>query len=220
MKLPTLAHTLLALLCSATFAQADWVLVQKTTVEGEQKEMTTKIKGEQARVDVGGEMTMILDASGMTMLMHAQKVMMKADPATMKAMMEASAKAADPTKDQPKAKPAATGEKEKLGEWNTEIFTWEGSMGKGRFWVTKDIAKSAEINAVSDRLGKAMGNPMASVVPLASDFDGMVVKSEMTMMGKTITTTLSSVAEQDIDVKEFALPEGYTTMTMPVPQKP
>lgn len=220
MKSRPLFHAFLTLLCTATLAQADWVLVQKTTVDDQQKEMTTKIKGEQARVDVGAEMSMLLDASGMTMLMHAQKVMMKADPATMKALMEAASKQADTGKDAPKAKPVPTGEKEKLGEWNTEIFTWEGSLGKGRFWVTKDIAKSAEINAVSDRLGKAMGNPMASMVPQAADFDGMVVKSEMTMMGKTVVTTLSAVKEIELDAKEFALPEGYTTMAMPVPQKP
>jgi hypothetical protein len=88
-------------------------------------------------------------------------------------------------------------------------------MGKGRFWVAKDFPKFAEINAVSDKLGKAMGSPMASMAPQASDFNGMVVKSEMVMMGKTIITTLVSAKEQDVDVKEFTAPEGYNEMKMP-----
>lgn len=212
------ARPLLALLLlTASAAQADWVMVQKSTIDDQAKDTTTKIKGEQARVDVAGEMSLILDAAGMTMLMHAQKVMMKADLATMKAMVESASKMAGPGGAKSAAKPVATGEKEKVGEWNADIYTWEGPLGKGRFWVTKDIPKYAEINAVSDKLSKAMGNAMAGMAPQAADFDGMVVKSEMTMMGKKVVTTLDSVKEQDLDAKEFAAPEGYTEMKMPTP---
>ncbi len=210
------ARSLLLLVCAATFARADWALVQKVTADGQDKSVTTKIKGEQARVDVGSEMSLILDAAGMTMMMHAQKMMMKADPATLKALTDAAAKMAGPA-DAPKAKPVATGQKEKVGEWETEIFTWEGSLGKGRFWVTKSIPKYAELNAITDKLGKAMGNAVAGAAPQSSDFDGMVVKSEVVMMGKTITTLLESVKEQDVDAKEFAPQPGYTEMKMPAP---
>jgi aminoglycoside N3'-acetyltransferase len=48
-------------------------LVQKTNTDGQEKEMTTKIKGDLARVDIGSEMSAILSAEGMTVLMHAQK---------------------------------------------------------------------------------------------------------------------------------------------------
>lgn len=211
-----LAHTLLALLCTATFANADWVLVQKTSADGQEKTITTKIKGEQARVDVGSEMSLILDASGMTMMMHAQKVMMKADPATLKALVDAAAKAAGP-EGTPRAKPAAIGKKEQVGAWDTEIYTWEGPMGGGRFWVTQSIPKYAELNVVTDRLSKAMGNAMAGMAPLASEFNGMPVKSELTMMGKKVITMLESVNEQDVDAKEFLPPAGYNEMKMPAP---
>lgn len=211
-----LVHSFLALCCAATLAHADWVMVQKSAVDGQVKDTTTKIKGEQARVDVAGEMSVLLDASGMTMLMHAQKVMMKADLATMKALVESAKKttggAAATT-----AKPVATGQKEKVGGWDAEIFTWEGPLGKGRFWVSKDIPKYAELNAVSDKLGKAMGSTMAGMAPQATDFDGMVVKSEMTLMGKTVVTTLESVKEQALEATEFTAPEGYTEMKMPTP---
>ena len=62
-----------------------------------------------------------------------------------------------------------------------------------------------------------MGNAMSGMSPEASDFDGMPVKSEMVMMGKTIVTTLESVKEQDVDAKEFLPAEGYTEMKMPAP---
>lgn len=206
---------LLAVLFCLSSARADWVIVQKTTRDGGETAMTLKIKGDQARVDMGDAMSALMGAEGMTMIMHQQRVMMKMDAATVKQTMEAAAKLGGVQGGGPTAKPVATGQTEKVGEWDAEIYTWEGTMGKGRFWVAKNFPKFAEINAVSDKMGKAMGSPMSGMAPQASDFPGMVVKSEMTMMGKTIVTKLVSATEQDIDAKEFAAPEGYQEMKMP-----
>lgn len=208
----TLALSFAALLLTSTFARADWVLVQKTITAGKEDEITTKIKGDQARVDMGGKMTVIVGAEGMTMLMHAQKMMMKRDLASIKAVVEAAGKG---DKGKQVAKPVATGQKEKVGEWDTEIYTWEGPMGTGRFWVAKDFPKHAEISALSDKLGKIVGSSMAGFAPQASDFDGMVVKSEMSMMSKSVTTLLVSAKEQDVDAKEFIPPQDYNEMKMP-----
>jgi len=197
-------------------ARSDWVIIQKTVTEGQEKETTTKIKGDQARVDVGKEMSVITGAEGMLMLMHAQKIIMKMDLATMKTALEMAAKASAPLDKQPVPKPVATGQKEKVGEWETEVYTWDGPLGKGRFWVVKDFPKFAEINAMNDKLGKAMGSAMAGLAPQATEFNGMVVKSEMTMTGKSMKTQLVSAKEQEVDAKEFLAPEGYTEMKMPM----
>lgn len=197
-------------------ARSDWVIIQRTVTEGQEKETTTKIKGDQARVDVGKEMSVITGAEGMLMLMHAQKIIMKMDLATMKTALEMAAKAAAPLDKQPVPKPVATGQKEKVGGWETEVYTWDGPLGKGRFWVVKDFPKFAEINAMNDKLGKAMGSAMAGLAPQATEFNGMVVKSEMTMTGKSMKTQLVSAKEQEVDAKEFLAPEGYTEMKMPM----
>jgi hypothetical protein len=204
--------SLIVLLLAATHARADWVLVQKTDADGKESVVTTKIKGEQARVDMGDKMSAILGAEGMVMMMHAQKVMMKMDLATLKASLEKTGKSPS---GQPAAKPVATGQKEKVGEWNAEIYTWEGPLGKGRFWVAKDFPKHAEISAISDKLGKVMGGAVSGISPQASDFDGMVVKSEMTMMGKSVVSHLVSAKEETVAPEEFAPPTGYTEMKMP-----
>ncbi len=211
MKTRFLSFIVLAL--AATHARADWVLVQKTDTAGQENLVTTKIKGEQARVDMGDKMTVIVGAEGMTMLMHAQKMMVKMDPAALKEAMEKSAKGmADKAA---AVKPVATGQKEKVGEWDTEIFTWESAMAKGRFWVAKDFPKHAEISAVSDKLGKVVGGSVSSLAPQASDFNGMVVKSEVTMMGKGVTSFLVSAKEETVDPSEFVPPAGYNEMKMP-----
>ena len=204
--------SLIVLLLAATHACADWVLVQKTDADGKETVVTTKIKGEQARVDMGGKMSAILGAEGMVMMMHEQKMMMKMDLAALKASLEKTGKSAG---GQPAAKPVATGQKEKVGEWNAEIYTWEGKLGKGRFWVAKDFPKHAEISAISDKLGKVMGGVVSGISPQASDFDGMVVKSEMTMMGKSVVSHLVSAKEETVAPEEFVPPAGYNEMKMP-----
>lgn len=208
----TSAFSLVVLFLAATLARADWVLVQKTNTEGKETQVTTKIKEDQARVDMGEKMSVIVGTEGMTMIMHAQKMIMKRDLATIKAAMEKMGKGAA---GQPAAKPVSTGQKEKVGEWDTEIYTWEGQMGKGRFWVAKDFPNYAEISAFSDKLGKIVGGTMSALSPQASDFEGMVVKSEVTMMGKSVNSHLVSAKEETVPPEEFVPPAGYTEMKMP-----
>jgi hypothetical protein len=56
---------------------------------------------------------------------------------------------------------------------------------------------------------------VSGISPQASDFDGMVVKSEMTMMGKSVTTLLVSAKEETLNANEFVPPAGYEEMKMP-----
>jgi hypothetical protein len=88
-------------------------------------------------------------------------------------------------------------------------------LGSGKFWVAKDFPGFAELNAVQDKLMKAMGNPAASFAPQNSDFPGMVVKSEMNVMGKSVLSELVSVAKDPVDEAIFKAPEGYQEMKMP-----
>lgn len=206
-----------ALFLAATLsARADWVIVQNSSTEGQAKEITLKIKGDLARVNMGSDISALLGADGITMLMHQQKMMMRMDKERLKKTMELAAKLGVVHNGKTPTKPTATGRREKLGKWDTEIYTWAGDGGNGTFWVAKDFPKATEINAISEKMSKVMGSPMSSMAPRATDFPGMVVKSEVTMMGRTIVTTLVSATEQEVDAKEFTAPEGYQEMKMPM----
>ena len=214
---------LLALFFSLSTSRADWLMVQKNSMEGQEQVTTMKIKDGLARVDVGTESSVIMNGENIMIVMHPQKMIMKMDPQMLEAAMKGVAQMAGQSGGQAPAKPVATGQKEKVGEWNTEIYTWEGPMGKGRFWVDKDFPQAAEIAEASDKIGKAMGDPVAAFSPKMSDFSGMVVKSEMTVMGKVVVSELVSAKEEKLDAKDFAAPEGYKEMKMPAmpgaPQK-
>lgn len=197
---------------------ADWVLVQKTSVEGsgDPQEMIIKLKGEKARMDMGTQMTLLSDgATGeMKMYLHAQKMVMNMNGDTVKSAMALAGQFLGKM-DEKAAKPEATGKKETVGGHEAELYTWKGKLGNGRFWVASDFPGYKELNALQDKMAKAMGNPAASLAPQASDFPGMVVKSEMEMLGKKTTTELVSAKEEAVSDDAFKAPEGYQEMKLP-----
>ncbi len=150
---------------------------------------------------------------GVVMLMHQQKMLMKLDAEKLKGMMAMAAAATGGG--EAAEKPKATGEKEKIGDYDCEIYTWSGKIGTGKFWVTPDFKGYQELNAASDKLMQAMGNPVASMAPQSSDFPGMVIKSEMQVMGQSVTSELVSAKEEPVNESAFALPDGYNEMAMP-----
>jgi hypothetical protein len=195
--------------------QADWTLIQKTTADGKAEEMIIKVKGDKTRADIGEKMSMISDASTgeMLMFMHGQKMLMKMNGDSLKGIMALAGNLLG--KAEPPAKPAATGKLEKVGDYETEIYTWSGKIGSGKFWVAKTFDHFAELNAIQDKLMKAMGNSVVAMVPPNSDFPGMVVKSEISVLGKTATSELVSAKQDALDDAVFTAPEGYQEMKMP-----
>lgn len=194
---------------------ADWIIIQKSSTDGKEQEMVIKVKGDKTRADVGKQMSVIADATSgeITMFMHEQKMMMKMNGDSMKGIMALASQMLG--KGEPPAKAEATGQKEKVGVYDTEIYTWTGKLGSGKFWVAKDFPGFKELNAVQDKLMKTMGNPAAAFVPQNSDFPGMVVKSEMTVMGKLAVSELVSAKQDPVSDDTFKAPEGYQEMKMP-----
>jgi hypothetical protein len=214
--------TLLASLAFAVLALqpalADWVIVQKSTTDGQVQDMTFKIKGDKARFDAAQQMSVILDSSAggsATILMHAQKAMLKMNSEAMKNAMAMAGSALGGLSKDPPAKPVATGQKEKVGAYDTEVYTWTGPIGSGKFWVAKDFPQAKELNAIQDKMMKAMGSPMAALMPASTDFPGMIIKSEMTVMGKSVVSETVSAKEEPVDEAIFVLPADYQEMKMP-----
>ena len=212
---PFFAALVLAVLAVQS-VQADWVIVQKTNSDGKEQDVTLKVKGDKARSDMGEKMSMILDgAEGkVVLLMHDRKAMMKMDGDSMKGMMALAGNLLG-GKDKKPVKPEATGQMEKIGEYDTEIYTWTGPLGSGKFWVAKNFPNAEELNRVQDKLTKAMGNPVAAFAPSSTDFPGMVVKTEMQMMGKKIVSETVSATQRPVDDAIFVLPTDYEEMKMP-----
>ncbi|MEI6537639.1 MAG: DUF4412 domain-containing protein [Verrucomicrobiaceae bacterium] len=211
-------HTLTILAISLTLssARADWVIIEKTLAGDKEQKMTIQIKGAKTRTDMGDTMSVIAGEDGKTqMFIHKSKTVVTLNPESMKAaaaMTNALAGAADAAPPKPKA----TGEKAKVGQWDTEVYTWEGRNVKGRLYIAKNFPKYEELSKAMEKARKSRPNPMSTMFPDATELPGMIVKSEMTTVGRSTTTELVSAKEEALAESVFTGPEGYHDFKRPV----
>lgn len=210
--LPSLA----LLLAASVLARADLIVEQKMESAAMSGTMVMKVKGDLARMDMpspAGQATVIMNVKTgeMTTLMHAQKMAMKMNMNDMKEQREAMQKQAglDPSKME---KPKATGVKEQVGEWATEIYEFTLGSSSGKLWVAKDFPNA---QSIKDQLQKLSAANSSGFDPSKLDVPGMVVKTEMTTPAGAMTTTLIRAVEAPVADSEFVLPEGYQEMQIP-----
>lgn len=214
MKTPLLAVSLLFAIAAA---RADFVIEQKVDGLGQQSgNITVKIKEARARAELSPQISYIIDGvSGDSItLMHAQKSFMKVSAEQGKALMEQMRK--KDGGDGKQTKPAASGQKETVNEWQAEIFTWSSGSLAVRYWVARDFPNAAAIQTAMDKArAGGLGALNKNLLPANSDFPGMVVKTEMKTKGKVVTSTIVSVKEEPVDEKVFAVPADYKELPTP-----
>ena len=205
-----------------TVARGDFVIEQKVDGLGQQSgNIVVKIKDTKVRAEIAPQISYIMDgATGDSItLMHAQKGCMKVSAAQGKALMEQMKKTEGAGG--VRAKPVATGLKEKVEQWDAEIFTWSGGALAVKYWVARDFPNAAAIQGAMDKANAGgLGALSKSLLPATSEFPGMVVKTEMKMKQKTITSTIVSVKEEAVDAKEFEVPADYKELPTPTLDTP
>ena len=215
-----------AFLIALTASRADLVIDQKIEGAGQNGAMMIlKIRNSKLRVDVqtpAGAVSSIIDLdSGESLtLTHAQKTALKMSAAQTKGTLDAI-RMKEGTADVAKTKPEATGRMEKLGAWNTEVFTSKIANGVQTLWVTKDLPNFAEVKEQLDKLNKWSAPPVQKgASPDTTWLPGVVVKTETEASGQKHTSTVLSVKEEDLDAALFDVPEDYRTTTIAGPPPP
>ena len=206
------------LFLAAVFARADVTIEQKMESARINGNVTMKLKGDRARMDMpspfGGNVTTLMDfkSGEILMLLHQQKMVTKL---TMADVQKQDKKAADSVgMDSSKIeKPKATGKTDKVGDFDTEIFEMNQGTLQAKLWIAKNFPNAQAIKDQMMKLSSAMGG--AGFDPSKVDVPGMVVKSEVTTPVGKMTITLVKAKEEPVDEKEFAKPEGYQEMQMP-----
>ncbi len=195
--------------------RADLVIVQHVDGSGQSGDQTIKIKGDKARTDLAQQVSMITNGAGgdTVTLMHAQKTFFKVSAAQTKAMMQQLQKLA-PSVEPPKL--MATGKKEKIGNYDCEIFTTNLGAVSVTYWIAKDFPNYP---AVLEQMGKLQGGSISAmgkgVMPELKDFPGMQIKTEMDLGGKKISTVLISAKEENVDPASFEIPKDYKEISAP-----
>jgi hypothetical protein len=213
------AATAIALLVPL-LAPADWVMENKVDSPRGKIFATIKAKGDKFRVDVAdgpqGAMSTILDtgAGEIVQLAHDRKEARKILSEKIKQRLEElnkntpSASAAAP--------PKSTGEKEKIGDWECEIYAWGNDRMSAKLWLATNIPKAQEIKAMMEKLnsgglGGAQSGPDTAALP------GVMVQTESTTGAGKSTMRVISIKEQNVNASEFDVPPDYEVKTTPPP---
>ncbi|MGH7992716.1 MAG: DUF4412 domain-containing protein [Limisphaerales bacterium] len=205
-------------------ARADLVLQQNVESAMVNGTITTQIKGDKIRVDMPsspqGAMSTIMDlgSGDSTTLFHARKAAMMVPGTEIKQMAErlkqsrasTGTNAAPPTFQD-------TGKTEKVGNYNTEIYTWSSPDGANQtVWVARDFPDYAKIKVQMDKLNNSPVAQMSKgAAPDVNTLPGMVVKTQMEINGQKVTSTLVSAKESSVDASIFQTPKDYQQMNQP-----
>lgn len=204
-----------AFLAAALIARADLVIVQKVEGGGQAGDQTIKIKGEKSRSDLAQPVSVITDgATGeMITLMHTARTFMKVSAEQTKAMLEQIRKMR-PTPEGPKLQP--TGKKEKVGDYECEIFTTNLGTINITYWIAKDFPNyQSVLNQLEKFQSGAISAMGQGTMPSLKEFPGMMMKTEIELSGKKTTTTLVSAKEENVDPAVFNVPASYKEVTSP-----
>jgi Domain of unknown function (DUF4412) len=204
------------LLFFTALAQGDVVLVQRVEGGKQSGTVTLKVKEARTRVDVTPQMSILTDGGTgeVVTLMHAEKCYMKIPMAQTEALMERMHKLQPPLATPPKL--TATGKREKIDQYECEIFTWSTPAVQASYWVAKDFPDFAKYRAVLEKSAAAGLSALTKeLTPKPGDIPGMVIKSEVSMVGQKVVTTLVSASEETLDGALFSIPEGYKESPSP-----
>jgi Domain of unknown function (DUF4412) len=213
----------LSLLLSAALllsARADLTIVQKVEGIGPVSELTMKIKGDKARVDVSPKMTAIIDGKTgeMINLMHEQKMVIRMSAEKMKAAMEMARQFSGKdekkeTGEKPKFVPS--GKKEVVNGYDTEEYIYETPQFKASYWIASKYPDGAAILKQLQSVNPAVWKTSNTHMPDYRDFPGLPIKTVISSGGNQITTTLASVKQDPLSDADFAVPKDYQEMKLP-----
>ena len=207
----------LLLLTALVTARADFTIVQKVEGGINSGQMTLRLKDHKARADIAPQISMITDlgTGEVITLQHAAKLFIKLPPEQAKAVLEKvkeqqKATGAEPPKLMP------TGRKEKIDQYECEVFTWSAGEIRATDWIAKDHPQAAALLPALDRFQSAgLAGAARTLQPAMSELPGLLIKREMTIGGQKTTTTLISVSDAPVDPAIFTVPADYKAQPAP-----
>lgn len=181
-------------------------------------EVTITASGDKARMDMGKQISTIVDSKAGTVisLMHEQKMAMQLPEGTLDSIKKSGAAGREQLK--PDLKP--TGKKETINGFACEEYVGTVQGMNVTFWITKEVENQKEI---LDQLGKVSGggDPFQGALADGGNFPGFPIRTvAKTPETGTMTMTVVSIKNVDVPEKTFTVPSDYKTMSMPNMQLP
>jgi len=180
-------------------ARGDLTIVQKVEGIGSFKQITTKLKGDKARVEVSPEMATIIDnkSGEMLNLMNGKKKFLRISADKSKAIAELASKyggVSSVATAKPKLKP--TGKKEMINGYEAEEY-------------------SAAIVKQLQAIAPAAWNDIAKGMFDYSDFPGLPLRTIVKTNGSEIISTITSIKQGPLSEAEFSVPKDFEELKVP-----
>ena len=199
-------------------ARGDLTIVQKVEGIGSFKQITTKLKGDKARVEVSPEMATIIDnkSGEMLNLMNGKKKFLRISADKSKAIAEMASKyAGDPAGAAEKTKLTPTGKKEMINGYEAEEYVRESSSVKESYWIALKYPDSAAIVKQLQAIAPAAWNDIAKGMFDYSDFPGLPLRTIVKTNGSEIISTITSIKQGPLSEAEFSVPKDFEELKVP-----
>ena len=199
-------------------ARGDLTIVQKIEGSGALKQITMKLKGDKARVEVSPEITTIMETRGgdILTLMNTKKKFVRISAERSKAIAELASKyGKDASAPAEKSKLTATGRKETINGYETEEYVRESSSMKESYWIALKYPDSAEIVKQLKAITPTAWNDIAKGVLDFNDFPGLPLRTIIKTDKKEIICTIVSIKQDLLSDVEFAVPRDFQELKVP-----
>jgi Domain of unknown function (DUF4412) len=211
---------LLAAVLPVTLCHADLTIVQKIeqggTGKGQDMMITTKFKGDHARVDINPQMATIIDlgSGDATTLIIPQKAAMKMSGDMVKQMKKSAMPDAGATKIEPLT---ATGKKDTINGFACDEYTTMVNGKKVTLWITKDAPDAQKAISRLSKLSAGANDPLGAALS-QDDLPGFPVRAEIEVpeIGKLIATVVTLNTDAIAD-SEFVVPADFKQITPSMP---
>ena len=184
---------------------------------GQLQQVTMKVKGDKARVEIGSQMTTIIDSKTGTVinLMNEKKVAMTIPGDKAKAMAEmAKSFVKEEAPDQPAPKP--TGKKETINGYETQEYVSDSPKFHASYWVASTYPDYANILQQMTVLQKGAFASLTKGMPDYHALPGMPLRTHVkTSNEHEVTSTIKSISVSPLPDTDFTVPTGYSEMKMP-----
>jgi Domain of unknown function (DUF4412) len=199
-------------------ARGDLTIVQKVEGIGAVKQITTKLKGDKARVEVSPEVTTIIDnkTGDMLNLMNTEKKFLRISADRSKAIAELTSKySGDSSVAADRSKLTPTGKKETINGYETEEYVRESPSAKESYWIALKYPDSAAIVKQLQAIAPAAWNEIAKGVLDFRDFPGLPLRTVVMTDRKEITSTIISIKQDSLSEGEFSVPKDFQELKVP-----
>jgi hypothetical protein len=198
--------------------RGDLTIVQKVEGIGSFKQITTKLKGDKARVEVSPEVTTIIDnkSGEMLNLMNGKRKFLRISADKSKAIAELASKyGGDSSAATERPKLTPTGKKEMINGYEAEEYVRESPSVKESYWIALRYPDSAAIVRQLQAISPAAWNDVAKGMLDYRDFPGLPLRTIVKTQGGEIISTITSIKQDPLSEAEFSVPKDFEELKVP-----